>query len=233
MRSRDRQRLDSDWSGRFETWVDRLYMTRIQLPGLLRGMTYGQIRQLIKLLRAGKIGSGDVRISPQMMAEVLEQTIDDNAMAKWAVATLGGHDDKHRAMEERYARERERSRVAGFHELKNRAVEEGPDSAAAERFRQASRGRRNALGRQRRGKNAPMHDELPRRPSMKEVKAARRAFNQSRPSPACCWAPAFGQPMPLAMGKRVARLAKLARAARPRLRQSRAVAFLHGRFRRP
>ena len=69
-------------------YADRLWETKVRLPGLLGGMTYEQIRQLIALLRAGKIGSGDLRISPQVMADVLEQTIDDEALVKWSVATL-------------------------------------------------------------------------------------------------------------------------------------------------
>ena len=232
MRTRDRERLNADWSRRFGMYADRLWETKVRLPGLLGGMSYEQIRQLIALLRAGKIGSGDLRISPQVMADVLEQTIDDEALVKWSVATLDGHSDKEREMQERYQGEQERSRVVGFHELKKKAAEQGPDSAAAERFRRASRERRNALGRQRGRKNAPMADATPKRPSMEEVKEARRAFNEARPSPTGCWAPAFGRPMPLAMARRVAGLAKLARAAAPRFRRSPRMAYLQSKFRR-
>ena len=44
MRTRDRERLNADWSRRFGMYADRLWETKVRLPGLLGGMTYEQIR---------------------------------------------------------------------------------------------------------------------------------------------------------------------------------------------
>jgi hypothetical protein len=154
MRSRDRNVLQDDWNQRFGAVARKVAESSAVAfaPWLRPGMSLSALRRTVARLRSGAIRLADPRISPLMLAQILEDAIAKELVVRWMVATLGGNNELRRSIAAREERERVRHLVAGFHRLKKSPEAQEPDSPAAQRVRRLHRERRNELGRPRRRK---------------------------------------------------------------------------------
>ena len=121
-------------------------------PWLRPGQSLSELRRTVARLRSGAISLADPRISPLVLADVIEKSIVKELLVRWIVTELGGNTERFRAIKEREERERVQHRVAAFHRLKKSPEASDPDSGVAQRVRRLDRKRRNELGRSRRRK---------------------------------------------------------------------------------
>jgi hypothetical protein len=123
---------------------------RYLVPWLRPGLSYSQLRRTVARLRSGAVRLVDPRISPALLADLLEKSIEQDLRVKAVVREVREYDALKKAVEERYAAERRRSFVAGFHRLKASPEARNPESPVAEKVRRMHRKRRSELGRPRR-----------------------------------------------------------------------------------
>jgi hypothetical protein len=152
MRSKDRNSLQDDWNRRFGTVARRIDEDKdvAFAPWLRPAMSLSALRRTAARLRSGAIRPADPRISPLVLADVIERSIAKELLVRWIVAELNRNVELRRSIEERNERERVRRLVSGFHRLKKSEEASDPDSPASERVRRLHRERRNELGRPRR-----------------------------------------------------------------------------------
>lgn len=152
MRTRDREFLREDWSRRFGRVARRIDENRelAFAPWLRPELSISELRRTVARLRSGAIRLADPRISPLMLADMIEKSVEKELLVRWIVAELDGTSELRRSIEERDENERVRRLVAGFHQLKKSPEASDPESPAAQRVRHLHRERRNELGRPRR-----------------------------------------------------------------------------------
>jgi hypothetical protein len=151
MRTKDREFLQEDWRRRFAAVAQRIAevgeLAFVPTPG--PGLSLAALRRTVARLRSGAIRPSDPRVSPLLLADLMEMGIEKELLVRWIVAELGGNVALGREIEERGEEERVRRLVAGFHRLKKSCKAEDADSAAAQRLQRLHRERRNELGRPR------------------------------------------------------------------------------------
>ena len=154
MRTKDRDFLQNDWNRRFGAVVRRMEENKevAFAPWLRPGMSLSALRRTVARLRSGAIRVADPRLSPLMLAAMIENAITKELVVRWIVAELSGNSELRRSIEERDERERVRRLVAGFHRLKKSSDAREPDSPVAQRVRRLHRERRTELRRPRRRK---------------------------------------------------------------------------------
>jgi hypothetical protein len=152
MRTKDREFLNEDWSRRFASVARRIAESGdiAFVPSLRPGLSLSALRRTVARLRSGAIRPADPRVSPLLLADLIEKGIAKELLVRWIVAELGGNHALHDEIEERDEQERVRRLVAGFHRLKKSCEAGDADSRAVQRLRRLHRKRRNELGRPRR-----------------------------------------------------------------------------------
>jgi len=120
------------------------------VPWLRPGQSHSELRRTARRLRTRQIRLPDPRISPDLLAHLIERAIEQELLVNWMMAELGQESELHRVLEERNEHERVRHAVAGFHRLKESPEASDPESAVAQRLRRMHRERRREMGRARR-----------------------------------------------------------------------------------
>jgi hypothetical protein len=156
MRTRDREFLNTEGGRRLESMLRRLGEHALKwealgmmVPRMPPGETYASMRRNVARLRAGKVQGFDPRIPPDVLADLMELSLEREILTRSVVADMNGRTDLERKINERLDAERFRRSVAGFHALKKSPEAADPDSPVAEKVRRLNRQRRNELGRPR------------------------------------------------------------------------------------
>lgn len=149
MQARHRQFLNAECGRRLESMLQRFSQVTELVPWLRPGQSYSDLRRTAARLRAGAIRLADPRISPVVIADVIEKSIAQELLV-WSVAKEAlEYREISRSIEEKEEAERKRRFVAGFHRLKKSPEASDPESPAAERVGRIHRTRRKELGRPR------------------------------------------------------------------------------------
>lgn len=149
MRAKDREFLDAEGTRRMESMLGHIAQAPPFVPWLRPGMSHSALRRTAARLRAGVIRPEDPRVSPLMLADLIEQAIERELLVKLIVEEAREYDEMCRSIEEKAEEERARRYVAAFHRLKKSPEASDPESPAAQRVRRLHRSRRHALGRPR------------------------------------------------------------------------------------
>ena len=152
MKAKDREFLDAESGRRLESMLQRFASVRELVPWLRPGLSYCDLRRTAARLRAGAIRLIDPRISPHMLADVIERAIAQELLVKSVATEMIQFNEIVRELREKDEVERARRFVAGFHRLKKSPEASDPESKVAQRVRRMHRARRNMLGRPRRGR---------------------------------------------------------------------------------
>ena len=150
MKTKDREFLNAEIGRRLESMLQRFGQAPPLVPWLRPGMSYASLRRTAARLRAGVIRPSDPRISPYVLADMIERAIEQELLVKLVAMEMRELGGISRSREEKNAAEREKRYVAAFHRLKKSPEASDPESPAAQRVRHIHRRRRNALGRPRR-----------------------------------------------------------------------------------
>ena len=126
----DQQRSAEDRNGR--TLLQRLSEVREIVPWLRPGQSYSALRRTAARLRSGAIRLADPRISPQLLADIIEKAIAQEMLVKMLAKEAVEYGQMQREMREKYEYERARRVVNDFHRLKKSPEVSDPDSRAAE-----------------------------------------------------------------------------------------------------
>jgi hypothetical protein len=149
MKTKDREFLQAESGRRLESMLQRFSSVTVLVPWLRPGLSHADLRRTAARLRAGVIRVIDPRIPPDMLADVIEQSIAQELLVKSVAAEMIEFGQMVHEIREKAEAERARRFVAGFHRLKKSPEASDPDSKAAERVRRIHRERRKALGRPR------------------------------------------------------------------------------------
>jgi len=152
MRAKDREFLREESGRRLVSMLERMSGVTELVPWLRPGLSHSALRRTADRLRSGAIRVIDPRVSPHLLADIIEKAIAQELLVKLVAREAIEYRELHRAMQEKYEAERARSFVAGFHRLKKSPEASDPDSPAAERVRRIHRRRRRELGRPRRSR---------------------------------------------------------------------------------
>src|SRR5689334_16959999 len=156
MRYRDRERINASAGRNLEAYfhsVIRFWQATEGgpwIPWLPPGLSCSEARRLAARLRAGEVAPADPRISPLMLAYILDMAAEKELMVRAFASGARAHRELVASIDERDAVARRRSFVAGFHRLKSSPEAHQPDSRAARRLRSLHRVRRLENGRSRR-----------------------------------------------------------------------------------
>ena len=150
MRAKNREFLDAACGEHLESMLRRMGQAPPLVPWLRPGMSYSALRRTVARLRAGVIRPNDPRVSPILLADIIERAIEQELLVKLIVEEGREYQQIYRSITEKEQAERARSRVAAFHRLKKSPEARDPESPVAQRVRRIHRARRNALGRPRR-----------------------------------------------------------------------------------
>jgi len=156
MRTRDRERLNVFSAETLEAYLKRLgrYCQAVQngpwIPWLPPGLGCSQALRLAARIRSGAVRLEDPRIPPGLFADLLEQSVEKERVLRATIDDIDEYRELVRTMDERYAAERRRSMVAGFHRLKESPEAQDPDSPAGQRLQRLKRVRRQEGRRSRR-----------------------------------------------------------------------------------
>jgi len=149
MRTKDRDFLNAEGGRRLESMLHRISSVNEVVPWLRPGQSYSELRRTAARLRAGAIHLEDPRISPYLLADVIEKSIAQELFVKSLAMEALGLRQMHCEFKEKEEAARKRRFVAGFHRLKKSPEASDPESPVAERVRRIHRARRNELGRPR------------------------------------------------------------------------------------
>lgn len=150
MKKKDREFLQAEIGIRLESMLRRFGQAPPLVPWLRPGMSYSSLHRTAARLRAGVIRPSDPRVSPYVLADMIERAIEQELLVKLVAMEAREVDGMYRSLEEKNAAEREKRYVAAFHRLKKSPEASDPESPAARRARRIHRARRNGLGRPRR-----------------------------------------------------------------------------------
>jgi hypothetical protein len=158
VRAKDREFLNAECGERLESMLRRIGQVKAVVPWLRPGMSYSALRRTAARLRAGVIRPDDPRVSPILLAEMIERAIEQELLVKLIVQESREYGEIYRSFVEKDEAERARRYVASFHRLKKSPEARDPETPVAQRVRRIHRARRNALGRPRkpRGRVAAM-----------------------------------------------------------------------------
>ena len=149
MKAKDREFLDAESGRRLESTLQRFASVKELVPWLRPGLSYSALRRTAARLRARTIRLIDPRISPQMLADVIEKAIAQELLVKSVATEMIQFSEVVRELREKDEAARARRFVAGFHRLKKSPEASNPESKVAQRVRRIHRARRNKLGRPR------------------------------------------------------------------------------------
>jgi len=150
MKAKDREFLHAETGRRLESMLQRFSSVEELVPWLRPGQSYSDLRRTAARLRAGAIRVIDPRISPQILADVIEKSIAQELLVKSVAMEMSQFNQMLQELREKQEAERARRFVAGFHRLKQSPEARDPESKVAQRVRRIHRARRNELGRPRR-----------------------------------------------------------------------------------
>lgn len=152
MKAKDREFLNAESGRRLESMLQRFASVEAVVPWLRPGLSYSALRRTAARLRAGTIRLIDPRISPHMLADVIEKAIAQELLVKSVAMEMSQFNQIVQDLREREEAARARRFVAGFHRLKKSPEASDPESKVAQRVRRMHRARRNKLGRPRKRK---------------------------------------------------------------------------------
>ena len=152
MRAKDREFLNAEGGWRLESMLRRFGEVKQLVPWLPPGSDLAYLRRTAARLRAGTLRLIDPRISPTMLADLIEKGIAQELVRRTVVKEMLGYRQVVSEFREKYEAERVRRQVAGFHRLKSSPEATDPESKVAEKVRRIHRKRRKELGRPGRGK---------------------------------------------------------------------------------
>ena len=156
MRTRDRERIHKDWQRRAAAVLRCLYAYRdvANAPSLPQDVSISRARRTVERLRSGAMRPADPRVSPLLVADLIERSIAKIFLMRWCVAELSESFFLWNDINVRCQNERVKRLVEGFHRLKKSPQAGDPFSTAANRYRFLHRERRNELGRPPRRREA-------------------------------------------------------------------------------
>jgi hypothetical protein len=151
MKAKDREFLNAESGRRLESMLQRFSSVSVLVPWLRPGLSHSALRRTAARLRAGAIRVVDPRVSPVLLADVIEKSIAQEQLAKSVAMEMLAFNQMVEDFREESENERARRFVASFHRLKKSAEASDPESKVAQRVRRIHRLRRE-LGRGRKGK---------------------------------------------------------------------------------
>jgi len=149
MRTKHRDFLNAEAGNRLESMLQRFSQVREVVPWLRPGQSHADLRRTAERLRSGAIRVIDPRVSPHLLADIIEKAIAQEMLVKLVAMEMNEYRQMWLALQRKEEAERARRFVAGFHRLKKSPEASDPESPAAERVRRIHRARRNKLGRPR------------------------------------------------------------------------------------
>jgi hypothetical protein len=156
MRNADREHIRASAGKNMEAYFQRVirFWQEIRsgpwIPWLPPGLSCSEARRMAARLRSGAIVPADPRISPLLLAYLLDMAAEKELILSAALSDARAHRGLSTSIDEKYAAERRRSLVRDFHRLKESPEAQDPDSRAAQRLRRLHRVRRQENGRSRR-----------------------------------------------------------------------------------
>jgi|GEM_PF-761901 len=152
MRAKDREFLNPEGGWRLESMLRRFGTVTQLVPWLRPGQSYSDLRRTAARLRNGTLRLIDPRISPTLLADIIEKAVAQELLVKTVAMEMLGYRQLVDEFREKYEAERVRRCGAGFHRLKKSPEAKDPESKVAEKVRRIHRKRRKELGRAGRGK---------------------------------------------------------------------------------
>jgi hypothetical protein len=147
MRTRDREFLNTEAGRRLESMLRRFGQVHYIAPRMPPWETYTSMRRKVARLRAGKVRGLDPWLPPEALADLMEQSIEQDMLIRSVAAEMKEMPELERRINEKLDIERFRRSVASFHELKKRPEAADPESPVAEKVRRIHRTRKKELGR--------------------------------------------------------------------------------------
>jgi len=152
MRAKDREFINAEGGWRLESMLRRLGAVTGLVPWLRPGQSYSDLRRTAARLRNGTIRVIDPRVSPTLLADIIEKAVAQELLVKTIAMEMLEYRHLVAEFREKYEAERVRRSVAGFHRLKKSPEAKDPESKVAQKVRRIHRKRRKEMGRPGKGK---------------------------------------------------------------------------------